>query len=88
MKYRVVFSKQVVKKLKKFDKPIKDMILTWLSAYVDGTENPRFYGKALSGDLKGSWRYRIGDYRVIASIDDGKVLILVVDVDHRSKIYK
>ena len=50
-------------------------------------ENPRVKGKALTGDLKGLWRYRVGDYRILADIQDDKIVILILDIGHRSKIY-
>ena len=51
------------------------------------TENPRIKGKPLTGDLKGLWRYRVGDYRILAEIQDDKIVILILDIGHRSKIY-
>jgi len=50
--------------------------------------NPRSKGKALSGNLKGLWRYRVGDYRVICQIIDNEVVILVVELGHRKEIYR
>ena len=51
-------------------------------------ENPRQKGKDLVGELKGMWRYRIGKYRIICEIQDKQVTILVVEIEHRSKVYK
>ncbi|WP_211236547.1 type II toxin-antitoxin system RelE family toxin [Arthrobacter castelli] len=48
--------------------------------------NPRDSGKALVGDKGGLWRYRVGDYRVVCSIDDGQCSVLALEVGHRSKI--
>lgn len=45
-------------------------------------------GKALSGNKAGFWRYRVGDYRIICDIEDEELVILVVEVNHRSKVYK
>ena len=39
------------------------------------------------GSLTGLWRYRVGDYRIIADIEDDVLVILVIDVDHRSTVY-
>lgn len=50
--------------------------------------NPRSSGKALQGEFKGLWRYRIGDYRVICQIKDKELVILVIDLAHRKDIYK
>lgn len=51
-------------------------------------EDPRSRGKALTGNLAGLWRYRVGDYRIICDIEDGVLLILVVDVAHRCEVYQ
>ena len=44
-------------------------------------------GKALSSNKTGFWRYRVGDYRIICDIEDAVLVILVVEVNHRSKVY-
>lgn len=51
------------------------------------TDNPRLHGKALTGDLKGLWRYRIGDYRLLADINDFELVIIAIDIGHRREIY-
>lgn len=51
-------------------------------------DNPRSTGRALVGNLAGLWRNQVGDYRIICEIEDGVLLILVVDVAHRSEVYK
>ncbi len=51
-------------------------------------EDPRSRGKAPTGNLAGLWRYRVGDYRIICDIEDGVLLILVVDVAHRREVYQ
>ncbi|WP_238539162.1 type II toxin-antitoxin system RelE/ParE family toxin [Novosphingobium sp. AP12] len=51
-------------------------------------DDPRSSGKALAGQLAGLWRYRVGDYRLICEIEDGKHLILVVTIGHRGDIYR
>jgi mRNA interferase RelE/StbE len=56
---------------------------------VAASDNPRGLGAALRGArLGGPWKYRIGDYRVIASLDDGVMLVLVVSVGHRREMYR
>lgn len=50
-------------------------------------QDPRRFGKGLTGDLKGLWRYRVHDYRILCQITDQKLRVLVVDVDHRKDIY-
>jgi mRNA interferase RelE/StbE len=51
-------------------------------------EDPRRFGHALLGDLKGLWRYRVGDYRIVADIRDQEVLVMVITVGHRREIYE
>lgn len=52
------------------------------------TEDPRQRGKALTANLSGLWRYRVGDYRVICLIEDEQLVVLVVGVTHRSEAYR
>ena len=70
------------------DKSESSMIYDWIDEHLEGCENPRAYGKPLKGNRKGYWRYRVGDYRIIADIQDNKILILVTEVGHRREIYK
>ena len=73
--------------IKKLDSLTSKLIRTWIEKNLIDTENPRIKGKALTGDLKGLWRYRVGDYRILADIQDDKIVILILDIGHRSKIY-
>jgi len=52
-----------------------------------GTEDPRAFGKPLKADLKGLWRYRVADYRLICSIQDQRLVVLVLKVGHRRDVY-
>ena len=76
--YTVEFDNNAKKEFRKLDKPIQKQILLWLHKNVQGTENPRWTGKALTADKQGLWRYRIGKYRVICHIKDDIALVLVV----------
>ena len=86
--YSVEYTKQALKALEKLETDIKEKIIEWIETNLQGCENPRLYGKALQGQLKGKWRYRVGDYRVVARIEDDKVLIMILDADHRRQIYR
>lgn len=79
--YRIEYDPHVIKKLNKLDVPVRNRILTWVDKNLVGCENPRRLGKALSGEWEGYWRYRVGDYRIIAKIEDDKVIIFVVKDD-------
>ena len=70
MKYTVVFSKEALKDLKKLDKHTAALIIGWVRKNLEGCENPRAHGKGLTANLSGKWRYRVGDYRLLADIQD------------------
>ena len=59
-----------------------------MNRLVVQTEDPRQRGKALTANLSGLWRYRVGDYRVICQIEDERLVVLVVGVSHRSESYR
>lgn len=87
-KYSVRFEKQARKALKKMDKPIAAMIMSWIKNNLEGCEDPYLCGKSLVGNHKGKWGYRVGNYRIIAHIDDYELIILVLTTGHRKEIYK
>ncbi len=88
MKYELLYTEKAVRQLKKLDKSVLVMIKAWIEKNLVGTNDPRRFGKALTGDKKGWWRYRVGDYRILADIQDDQLIILVVEVGHRSSVYR
>ena len=86
-KYSVEITPQAKKLIDKLDNPIRTRILEYIHKNLEGCENPRFRGKPLHGNLSDKWSYRVGNYRIIAEIEDDKILITVVDIDHRRHIY-
>lgn len=88
MNYTVSYSKQAVKELQKLDKPTRALIIGWIEKNLEGCENPRVHGRGLTANHSGKWRYRIGDYRLIADIQDDQILILILNIGHRREIYK
>ncbi|RQD68054.1 MAG: type II toxin-antitoxin system RelE/ParE family toxin [Tindallia sp. MSAO_Bac2] len=87
MSYRLVYTEDGLRQLKKMDQSTKRLITSYLRK-LEQLQEPRSKGKALSSNLKGFWRYCVGDYRVICEIDDGNIIIIVVDIGHRKNIYK
>ena len=75
------------KALKKLDPHTAALILGWVRKNLENCENPRAHGKGLVANRSGDWRYRVGDYRLLARIDDGKILILILTVGHRRDVY-
>lgn len=84
----VEFSKTSIKALEKLDYFTKRIIIEWIEKNLNGCDNPRLFGKPLKANKKGQWRYRVGDYRIIADIRDSKLIILVIAIGHRRDIYK
>lgn len=81
-----VFSSKAQKDFKKLDISIQKRIKTFTQE-IENLENPRSKGKALTGDLKGFWRYRIGDYRLVCEILDNELIIYTIKISHRKIVY-
>ncbi|WP_215085665.1 type II toxin-antitoxin system RelE/ParE family toxin [Exiguobacterium sp. s78] len=86
--YTVAFERGAQKSLKKMDPQQARIIMSWIKKNLVGTDDPRLHGKGLVSNRSGEWRYRIGDYRLIADIQDEKVVILILEIGHRRDIYK
>ncbi len=86
--YTVEFTKEALHQLKKLDKYTSMLILAWIRKNLEGCPDPRQHGKGLTANRSGQWRYRVGDYRLIADIQDDKILILILNVGHRRDIYE
>ena len=87
MAYRVELTKKARKQMRKLDRQVALFLTRWMKENLEGCDNPRRYGDSLTGNHHGQWRYRVGDYRIIAEIQDDKVLIMVVTVGHRREVY-
>ncbi len=85
--WTIDFSDAALKALRKMDKQTARRIRVELKEVAE-LEDPRSRGKALTGNLSGLWRYRVGDYRIVCLIDDGALVILVVDAAHRREVYR
>lgn len=85
--FTVSYTKAAYRTLKKMDAHTRRLILGWVEKNLIGCEDPRLHGKGLTADRSGQWRCRVGDYRIIADIQDNKVIILVLTIGHRSEIY-
>ncbi|MBE7062258.1 MAG: type II toxin-antitoxin system RelE/ParE family toxin [Ruminococcaceae bacterium] len=87
MKFKVEFTDRAVNDLKKLDRHTAALILGWVRKNLENCENPRVYGKGLTANRSGQWRYRVGDYRLLAEIEEDKIRILFLNVGHRREIY-
>ena len=89
MAWKIEFHRAAERELEKLGRDAAARILRFLDDRVARLDDPRSLGEALKGSELGSfWKYRVGDYRVIADIDDGAVRILVVRVGNRRDVYR
>jgi mRNA interferase RelE/StbE len=89
MAWKVEFESSAVRELGKIDPQIVRRILAFLHERVEKLDDPRSIGEALKGSKLGDfWKYRVGDYRIIASIQDETVSILVVRIGNRREVYR
>lgn len=87
MSWDYQIKERALKQLKKIDKAGAKRIIRYLDERIVGDEDPRRFGNELKGELKGIWRYRVDEYRVLCDIQDNVCIVLVVRVDHRKNIY-
>jgi mRNA interferase RelE/StbE len=89
MAWKIEFDAVADKELDKLDPQIARRILTFLHSRVAPLEDPRSIGQALKGSKFGDlWKYRVGDYRIISSIEDDALRILVVRIGNRREVYR
>lgn len=88
MAWRIEFSDSAVKALKKINPQAAGRILQFLRERIKNTDNPRSQGKALQGELRSYWRYRVGAYRLVCHINDEVLRVLVVRIAHRKDVYR
>ena len=86
--WRIEVTDTARKQLAKLDRQSAKRIVAFLRDRIAGTENPRSQGKALTGPLKGLWRYRLGNYRIVCDIQDGTLRILVIRIGDRRDVYR
>jgi len=89
MAWRVELDPAAERELYKIDRQTARRILAFLYGRVAKLDDPRSIGEALKGSKLGAfWKYRVGDYRIIASIEDDVLRVLVVRIGHRGEVYR
>ena len=88
MIYELKYEEKAVKQIKKLDLATRKLIKSWIEKNLLNIDNPRQHGKGLTGGLSQYWRYRVGDYRILAEINDTEIVIIIVEVGHRREIYR
>ncbi|ASW49677.2 TPA: type II toxin-antitoxin system RelE/ParE family toxin [Streptococcus suis] len=87
-KYRVDYAPSFFEDMDKLDKGTSRQIARWIDKHLVEVDFPRSPGKYLTGNLAGYVRFRVGNYRIIAVVDEGELVLLNLHVGHRSDIYK
>lgn len=87
MSWLMEYSPKAIKQLSKIDSGRRRIILSWIDKNLNGCEDPRAHGKCLAANRSGQWRYRIGDYRILCEIRDGYMVVLAVEIGHRSDVH-
>lgn len=85
--YRVELTERARKQLKKMERFDAKILATWIKNNLEGCADPRAFGKGLTANRSGEWRYRVGSYRILALIQDDVVTIEVFSIGRRDKIY-
>ena len=89
MAWRIELDDAAKKDLAKLDKPVAKRITAFIRERLAVLDDPRSIGDALKGSRLGElWKYRVGDYRIIAYIEDGALKILVVKIGNRREVYR
>lgn len=87
MIYEIRTTDKFDKSFKKLDRQVQRIIKTWIDKNLMNCDDPRVHGKALTANRSGQWRYRVGDYRILAEIQDNRLVLILIDVGHRKDIY-
>lgn len=88
MAWTLQISETAKRQLKRLDRSTAKLVSRHLNRLILETDNPRQRGKPLTANFAGLWRYRVGDYRVICDIQDGELLVLVLQIAHRREVYR
>jgi mRNA interferase RelE/StbE len=87
--WQIEFDPDALKDLRKIDKQIQIRLVGFLRSRVGALDDPRSIGEALSGQRLGSyWKYRVGDWRIICDIQDGRIVVRVLRIGNRRDVYR
>lgn len=88
MIYQLVTTDRFDKAFKKLDRQTQKIIKAWIDKNLMQCIDPHIHGKGLTSNRSGQWRYRVGDYRILAEIQEERLVLVLIDIGHRSRIYK
>ncbi len=87
MAWRIELAETAKKQFSGLDRPVQERIRKYLHERIATTADPRDLADSLKSNLASLWKYRVGDYRIVAEIREEEVLVLIVRIGHRSKVY-
>ena len=87
MAWKIEFAESAQKELKALDRKAQRDITNYLRNRIATDEDPRRFGDPLRKSLSGLWKYRVGNYRIICDIQNDVLIVLVIRIGHRSKVY-
>ena len=88
MIYQLVTTDRFDKAFKKLDRQTQKIIKAWIDKNLMQCIDPRIHGKGLTSNISGQWRYRVGNYRILAEIQEERLVLVLIDIGHRSRISK
>jgi mRNA interferase RelE/StbE len=88
MAWNVEVSPKAQRQLDELDKPVARRISRFLYERIGKLDDPRQIGERLQGTLSDFWRYRVGDYRLICSLENDRLVVLVLRIGHRRDVYE
>lgn len=88
MAWQIKLTDTAKKQLAKMGHVEARRITDYLRKRIEPADDPREFGKALTGRLAELWRYRVGDYRIICQIEEERLIVLVLRVGHRKEVYR
>jgi mRNA interferase RelE/StbE len=86
--WTIEISRTAEKQITRLHRPAQQAIVNFLRKRLAVAENPRQWGRPLQGEKRGLWRYRVGDYRLLCDIQDGRITVIVLEVGHRKDVYR
>ena len=85
--WTVEFADHAAHELRKLNRTIQARILGYLRSRIATDQDPRRFGRPLTADKVGLWRYRVGDYRLVCHLEDDRSVVLILRVAHRREVY-
>ena len=86
MAYRIEFESQALADFSRLDGAVKKQIQKYIDK-IASRDDPRTLGEPLQENLSAYWKFRVGDYRLVAEIQDDRFIVLMLVIDHRSRVY-